>query len=127
MKTNKSNGVTLIVLVITIIVLLILASISIATLMGKNGSVNKAISAKEAEEKAEEREMIVLAATKAIGEDVFGDLKYEKLKNELDKIIKKDAGREYKITPEHNATEYTVTYLDTNRSYTVDDDGNVKE
>ena len=116
MKTNKSNGVTLIVLVITIIVLLILASISIATLMGKNGSVNKSISAKEAEEKAEEREMIVLA-----------DLKYEKLKNELDKIIKKDAGREYKITPEHNATEYTVTYLDTNRSYTVDDDGNVKE
>ena len=43
---DKTKGITLIALVITIIVLLILAGISIATLMGENGIVEKAQKAK---------------------------------------------------------------------------------
>ena len=49
-KDNK--GVTLIALVITIIVLLILAGVSIATLLGENGIINKAKLAKEETEKS---------------------------------------------------------------------------
>ncbi len=50
-KTNQ--GITLIALVITIIVLLILAGISISTLTGQNGILNKASIAKEETKKAQ--------------------------------------------------------------------------
>jgi hypothetical protein len=46
-EMNKQRGITLIALVITIIVLLILAGISIATLTGENGILNKTNKAKE--------------------------------------------------------------------------------
>lgn len=57
---KKPNGITLIALVITIIVLLILAGISITTVMGENGIVQKALDAKEktnAAKAAEEQEL----------------------------------------------------------------------
>ena len=44
---NQPKGITLIALVITIIILLILAGITIATLTGENGILNKASIAKE--------------------------------------------------------------------------------
>ena len=50
---NTNKGITLIALVITIIVLLILAGVSIATLTGDNGLLNKAGEAKEQTEVAE--------------------------------------------------------------------------
>ena len=50
---NNNKGITLIALVITIIVLLILAGVSIATLTGDNGLLNKAGEAKEQTEVAE--------------------------------------------------------------------------
>ena len=46
-KEKNNKGITLIALVITIIILLILAGISIATLTGENGVLNKANKAKE--------------------------------------------------------------------------------
>lgn len=49
MKTNN-KGVTLIALVITIIVLLILAGVSIATLTGPNGLLNRAGQAQSSQE-----------------------------------------------------------------------------
>ena len=61
MKIKVNNyGITLIALVITIIVLLILAGISIATLTGNNGLLNKTTSAKEENEKAEYKESLEL-------------------------------------------------------------------
>lgn len=47
MKQLKNKGITLIALVITIIVLLILVAVSIATLTGENGILNKAMRASE--------------------------------------------------------------------------------
>ena len=49
---NANKGITLIALVITIIVLLILAGVSISTLVGENGIINKAKLAKEKTEKS---------------------------------------------------------------------------
>ena len=62
MKKNLKNekAITLIALVITIIVLLILAGISIATLTGNNGLLNKTTSAKEETKKAEYKESLEL-------------------------------------------------------------------
>ena len=53
---KKNNGITLIALVITIIVLLILAAVTIATLTGENGILNRAAEAKEKTEEAQRKE-----------------------------------------------------------------------
>ena len=52
-EKNTNKGITLIALIVTIIVLLILAGVSIATLTGDNGLLNKAGEAKEQTEVAE--------------------------------------------------------------------------
>lgn len=61
---KQRSGITLIALVITIIVLLILAGVTIATLTGENGLLQRATDAKQ----AEERESIIEQAKT----DVFG-------------------------------------------------------
>lgn len=61
MKKNK--GITLIALVITIIVLLILAGVTINTLFGQNGIMQKANKAKIENEKKEIEEVLKLAVT----------------------------------------------------------------
>jgi len=48
-KEKNESGITLVALVVTIIVLLILAGITIATLFGENGIINKAQKAQENE------------------------------------------------------------------------------
>ena len=53
MNTRKNNGITLIALVITIIVLLILAGVSVMTLSGDNGLINRTIGAKNTSDRAE--------------------------------------------------------------------------
>ena len=55
-KTNQ--GITLIALVITIIVLLILAGVSIASLAGEGGILNKATKAKRETDEARSRRTI---------------------------------------------------------------------
>lgn len=62
-KSKQNKGITLIALVITIIILLILAGVSIATITGDNGVLNKAAQAKEDNEFAAVKEAIKLAAT----------------------------------------------------------------
>ena len=60
-KLRQANkGITLIALVITIIVLLILAGVTIATLTGKNGILEKVNQSKKENEKAERIEMAEL-------------------------------------------------------------------
>ena len=53
---KKSNGITLIALVVTIVVLLILAAVSINMLIGENGIVTKARTAKDNYETAKSEE-----------------------------------------------------------------------
>ena len=49
-KIKSTKGITLVALVVTIIILLILAGVSIATLTGDNGLLNRAKDAKIATE-----------------------------------------------------------------------------
>jgi Tfp pilus assembly protein PilE len=67
---EQQKGITLIALVITIIVLLILAAISIATLTGENGILIKASTAKEKATIAEETEIIKIAYTDILTENI---------------------------------------------------------
>lgn len=87
LKSNKA--ITLIALVITIIVLLILAGVTIATLTGDNGLLQKSTNAKQTNEEAKELELIKLAvsAAKIEGE---GTLITDNLNDELQKNFDDD-------------------------------------
>lgn len=65
MKVKEIKGITLIVLVITIIISLILAGVTIATLTGDNGILNKTNKASEETDKETATEIINLKITEA--------------------------------------------------------------
>ena len=67
-KNKKNGGITLIALVITIIVLLILASVTIATLTGKNGIIQKATQASKETEIEQAKEQAKLDISNYIAE-----------------------------------------------------------
>ena len=106
-KTNK--GITLIALVITIIILLILATISIATLTGENGILNKADNAKIEEEKASAKEKVQIAVMGSFGND--GNINKSELKTNLDKVegIKKPIPDIIKLPTTVEVDGYEVT------------------
>lgn len=66
---RKNKGITLIALVITVIILLILAGISMVTLTGKHGIVNKTTRAEKESEKTAIEEKIKLAIMAATNEN----------------------------------------------------------
>ncbi len=68
-KQEKPQGITLIALVITIIVLLILAAVSVVTLTGQNGLLNKAEIARRNTNIEETKERIKLELAGAINEE----------------------------------------------------------
>ena len=70
LNEDMNQGITLIALVITIIVLLILAGISIASLTGENGILNKASQAGEKTIKAQLKEEIELAIIEIQAEEL---------------------------------------------------------
>ena len=87
MKKSKNNGITLIALIITIIVLLILAGVSIATLTGENGILNKAEKSKEQTIIAREKEEIALAYNAVKIKNKGGAVTAEELETELKTYI----------------------------------------
>ena len=105
MQMKKNNGITLIALVITIIVLLILAGISIAMLTGDNGILNKAITSKEEQIKAEMKEQLILAIQdlqlgqrgNATLDDITQEWTNEKLKEYEGIIIENIEGKKIKM------------------------------
>lgn len=97
-KETPNKGITLIALVITIIVLLILAGVSIATLTGENGILNKATIATEKTKQEEGKEAILLAIDEMLAEKLqngekltiayIGDHIHEKLEIEKEDVTK---------------------------------------
>ena len=121
---KSKKGITLIALVVTIVVLLILAAISISMLGGENGIITQAIEAKDETDIAEEKEEVQLAATAAKGKTNWGEITEENLAEELTKNI---GERDTDYTLSKNGDTFTVTYIDSNRSYEIDTNGNVAE
>lgn len=72
---KKERGITLIALIVTIIVLLILAGVSIRTLTGDNGILNRAETAKELTEKAIAKEKLQIELINLAGEKMT-NIKY---------------------------------------------------
>ncbi len=120
MKTQK--GITLLVLVITIIILLILAGITINAITGENGIIGNAGKAKEEAEIANEKEILEKATVQAMGNNKYGNIEEAELQGELDK----ETG-EGKTEATDIGNEFEVVFKESNRYYTVDKDGNVRE
>ena len=118
----KEKGITLIALIVTIIVLIILAGITIATLTGEDGIINNANNAKEETEIANEKEIVDRATVQAMGNNKRGNIVKDELQNELDRITK--VGN---TEVEDNGEEFNVLFVNTNRYYIVDVDGNIIE
>lgn len=117
---KKQQGITLVALVITIIVLLILAGITIGILSGDNGIIKNTSDAKEQSEIAEEKEILSRAIVQAMGYNKRGNLVEDELQEQLDKITDKS-----KTEVSDVGEEFEVAFIDSNRYYTVDKNGNV--
>ena len=119
---RKERGITLIALVITIIVLLILAGVSIAMLTGENGILTQAQNAKNKTEQSGEEEKVKLAVV-AAKTDGYGEIKEEDLTNELIKYFENKSN--FNIEPSKNENSYLITITESERSYYVEENGNV--
>ena len=87
-KTDKENGISLIVLVITIIVLLILIGVTLAVLTGDSGILNNAESAKENTTQSNTKEQVLIAVQGALVEGFENTIiTRENLTTELNKIV----------------------------------------
>ncbi len=123
-KISKvEKGITLIALVITIIVLLILAGVTIATLMGDNGILTKATESKDKTEEGEEEEKVKLSAMGALAKDNGGKIKERYLDEELANNFG-EKGTDYNL---EGNEPYTVTIIESGRSYIINADGTIEE
>ena len=122
MKRKNDTGITLLVLVITIIILLILAGITISAITGDDGIIKNARSAKEDTEIANEKEIVEKATVQSMGNNKYGNIEENGLQSELDKVA---GGGKTDVTD--IGDEFEVVFIDSNRYYMVDKDGNVGE
>ncbi len=128
MKVNettfrKDKGITLIALVVTIIVLLILAGISINMLMGQNGILNRATTAKTQTESTNARDELALAIT-SLGmvyhiNGQGGTFRDYIFSHEAD--LKKELGSDQLTL---NSDENLITYK--GKIFTVNEDGSIE-
>ncbi len=88
--SKKNNGITLIALVITIIILLILAGITIATLTGENGVLNKASTAEERTKKKEYEEILKLIGNSLKADKIINNWSNKTYLDEFEKEIRKE-------------------------------------
>lgn len=127
MKTKDTNinndGITLIALVVTVVVTLIIAAVSIATLTGDNSTINNAEKAKDDAEIADEIEILSLSAMQAAGEDALGQI----IEDNLEKALTNNIGKRDEAYEMNGTGPFIVKFLDSQRSYLVDENGNVSE
>ena len=121
MKNNKfnENGITLIALVVTIILILILAGVSISTLTGQNGLLNRVVDAKDSTEIAQIEEMVKIAVMDALAQG-NGTITSSNLKNALDSNL---GSGKYELSEENSI--YTVIIGE--RSIDINVDGQVSK
>ena len=119
---NGKKGITLIALVITIIVLLILAGVTITTLTGDNGLLQKATSAKQANEEASALEKIKVEVAGSYGLDGKIDL------TQLNANLKRINGLKFKnnILSEENKIEELSAIIELDENiFVINNDGTV--
>ena len=112
MKTKEMKGITLIALVITIVVLMILAGVSINTVLGDDGIIQKAKEAAEATKRAsaeEEMNRLVLEYQLAKNDETLESFLQEKVtEGRIDGVTDNGDGT-ITITKKVDGKDYTIT------------------
>ena len=112
MKTKEMKGITLITLVITIVVLMILAGVSINTVLGDDGIIQKAKEAAEATKRAsaeEEMNRLVLEYQLAKNDETLESFLQEKVtEGRIDGVTDNGDGT-ITITKKVEGKDYTIT------------------
>ena len=121
-EIKNSKGITLLALAVTIVVLLILTSIGLKLALGNNGIIGEAKNAKEQAEIDEEKGIVKRATTvsliKSKGSKVEQDT--------LEKALNDETG-EGKTEVNDVGDVFEVVFVDSNRYYEVDSDGNISD
>ena len=121
----KNKGITLISLVVTVVVMLILAGVSVAMVTGgEDSTIKQAQKAKNDTEIGEEKEIILICASKAAGKDKAGELTEENLRTELEKSMKQ-AERTFKLEIVENE-KFKIT-INNDRIYILNQNGQIEE
>ena len=115
----KNEGITLIALVVTIILILILTGVSISTLTGQNGLLNRAVDAKKSTEIAQIEEMVKIVTMDALAQG-NGTITSSNLKNSLDSNL---GSGKYELSEKNGV--YTVIIGE--RSIDINADGQVSK
>ena len=121
MKEFFNKGITLIALIITIIVLLILAGVSIATLMGEGGILNKASKAKTQNEQSTIEEEIKLAYNSVQADNLINGLTLEEKADRIKKELQEQDEAVEVIVVEENLM---ITYK--GYEITISNDGTIE-
>ena len=112
MKTKEMKGITLVALVVTIVVLLILAGVSINTVLGDDGIIQKAKEAAEATKRAsaeEEMNRLVLEYQLASNDETLESFLQEKVtEGRIDGVTDNGDGT-ITITKKVEGKDYTIT------------------
>ena len=121
---KRKNGITLIALVITIIVLLILAGVSISALMGDNGILTNASNASEQSLIGTEKEQLSVAYSSCKADNAVGSMGIDAVisASQLQSKMNSSYGSG-KVDVEQVGNLLTVKYLNTNRLYSINQDG----
>lgn len=119
-EKETERGITLIALAVTIVALIILASVSIGALTGEDSIIKNAITGKEKTEIANEKEVVEVSTVQSIEKDRYGNITKIQLQNTLDNNTGKG------VTSVTEDEDFIVTFLEPQRVYNVDQDGNVE-
>ena len=107
---SRNQGITLIALIVTIIILLILAGITIWTLTGDNGVLNKANSASEETKKKNYEEILKIIGNGLRPDKVINNWSNKTFLDEFEKEISKDEEfSEAKINRKNDETIIVIT------------------
>ncbi len=122
MIIKNAKGITLLALAVTIVVLLILTSIGIKLALGNNGIIGEAKNAKELAEIDEEKGIVKRATTVSLIKSKGSKVEQDTLEKALD-----DETGEGKTEVSNAGDVLEIMFINSNRYYEVDKDGNVSE
>lgn len=124
MVKRNQRGITLIALVITIIVLLILAGVSIITLTGDNGLLQKAKDTADSTKDGEELERVKLIVAESKIDELGMDIQKETIKKVANKEFTENG---YSLEDTTDGNGYKFTVKETQKEYYISKSGFVEK
>lgn len=92
-------------------------------LSGNNGIIKITSTSKEQSEISNEKEIIEISTTQAMGQNKYGNLNDNELKKQLDNYL----GDENLTTIDNEDGKIIVSFTKTGHSYLIDSDGNIEK